>query len=211
MEPIQQLQRWQEQLQTAPSGAVGDLLVCDRLIKHGMQTLERIAALERDLAAAQAVLPCGHHNSLMLKSAETGEPLYCELCDCISRRNDAEKMEAEARAAWSYATTLAVSMHRQHYAEDSPNWQPLTDLVGLLTQIDNMYAGLRNDLEAAEVENKRLVGLPLATLMVERDELRSCLSRAIEMSEEAWSDLTYRERAMLKPTIDQWRKAVVGK
>lgn len=53
---------------------------------------------ERDLAAAQAVLPCGHHHSLMLESAETGEPLYCELCDCISRRNDAETMEAEARA-----------------------------------------------------------------------------------------------------------------
>lgn len=132
----------------------------------------RITELERDLAAAQAVLPCGHHNSLMLKSAETGEPLYCELCDCISRRNDAEKMEAEARAAWSYATTLAVSMHRQHYAEDSPNWQPWTDLVGLLTQIDNMYAGLRNDLEALKVENRRLVGAPLAALLEERYALQ---------------------------------------
>jgi len=59
---------------------------------------DRIAQLEADLAAAQAVLPCGHHNSLMLKSAETGEPLYCELCDCISRRNDAERMEQEAVA-----------------------------------------------------------------------------------------------------------------
>jgi len=59
---------------------------------------KRAEEAERDLAAAQAVLPCGHHNSLMLKSAETGEPLYCELCDCISRRNDAETMEAEARA-----------------------------------------------------------------------------------------------------------------
>lgn len=51
----------------------------------------------------------------------------------------------------------------------------------------------------------------ISDLIRERDELRSCLSRAIEMSDEAWSDLTYRERAMLKPTIDQWRKAVVGK
>lgn len=121
------------------------------------------------------------------------------------------ELERLLEDAQAYAHNLAVSIYGQHYADKSPNWRPLPDIIGLLTQIDNMYAGLRNDLEAAEVENKRLVGLPLATLMVERDELRSCLSRAIEMSEEAWSDLTYRERAMLKPTIDQWRKAVVGK
>ena len=33
-------------------------------------------------------LPCGHHHSLMLKSAETGEPLYCELCDLRTQYND---------------------------------------------------------------------------------------------------------------------------
>ena len=76
------------------------------------------------------------------------------------------------RESKNYATTLAVSMHKQHYVEAAPNGLPLPDLVGLLTQIDNMYAGVRNDLEAAEVENKRLVGLPLATLMAERDALR---------------------------------------
>lgn len=75
----------------------------------------------------------------------------------------------EARA---YAHNLAVSIYGQHYLDESPNWRPLPDLMGLLTQIDNMYAGLRNDLEALEFENKRLVGLPLATLMVERDALR---------------------------------------
>lgn len=78
------------------------------------------------------------------------------------------ELEADLAAAQSYATTLAVSMHRQHYAEAAPNWQPVPDLVGLLTQIDNMYAGLRNDFEAAEVENKRLVGANLSTL---REEL----------------------------------------
>lgn len=43
-------------------------------------------------------LPCGHHHSLMLKSAETGEPLHCELCDCISRRNDFETDLNETKA-----------------------------------------------------------------------------------------------------------------
>lgn len=43
-------------------------------------------------------LPCGHHHSLMLKSAETGEPSYCELCDCIGRRNDFETELNETKA-----------------------------------------------------------------------------------------------------------------
>ncbi len=42
-------------------------------------------------------LPCGHPGSLLLRSAETGEPLYCELCDAIAGRRDAETMEAELR------------------------------------------------------------------------------------------------------------------
>lgn len=38
---------------------------------------------------------CGHPSSLMLKSAETGDDLYCELCDAQSGRRDAEQREAE--------------------------------------------------------------------------------------------------------------------
>jgi len=43
-------------------------------------------------------LSCGHPASLMRKSAETGEDLFCELCDCRSARSDAEAMEAKYRA-----------------------------------------------------------------------------------------------------------------
>lgn len=48
-------------------------------------------------AAERERLPCGHHHSLMLHSAETGRTLYCELCDDKSGRHDAERMEAELR------------------------------------------------------------------------------------------------------------------
>ena len=78
-------------------------------------------------------------------------------------------LHAELFKAKEYATTLTVSMHRQHYAEAAPNWQPLNDVLGLLTQIDNMYAGLRNDFADLEVENKRLVGMNLAGVKAERD------------------------------------------
>lgn len=60
-----------------------------------------LALAQPSPAAQQATnsepLKCGHPQSLMLKSAETGEPLYCELCDALSRARDAEAMEAELR------------------------------------------------------------------------------------------------------------------
>ena len=68
-----------------------------------------------------------------------------------------------------------------------------SDIAAELAHRDERIAALERDLAAAQAENK---------------ELRFCLSRAIEMTDEAWSDLTYRERAMLKPTIDQWRAAI---
>jgi hypothetical protein len=43
-------------------------------------------------------LACGHPSSLLLRSAETGEALYCELCDDKSGRRDAEQCETELRA-----------------------------------------------------------------------------------------------------------------
>ncbi len=48
------------------------------------------------------------------------------------------------RAA-GYAERLAVALRAKHYP-DVPQWQPLSgDLLGLLTQIDNMTAGMKRD------------------------------------------------------------------
>jgi hypothetical protein len=59
---------------------------------------ELMAAIQQaQEAIASAESPCGHPASLMLRSAETDEPLYCELCDDKSGRRDAETMEAELR------------------------------------------------------------------------------------------------------------------
>jgi hypothetical protein len=63
---------------------------------------ERDALLERgwdepkaDLGRPESALPCGHPASLAINSAETGEFLYCELCDDKSARRDAEQRERE--------------------------------------------------------------------------------------------------------------------
>jgi hypothetical protein len=44
--------------------------------------------------------------------------------------------------AYGYAKRLAVAIWEQHYKATAPQWKPLDDLMGLLTQIDNMTAGL---------------------------------------------------------------------
>ena len=41
-----------------------------------------------------------------------------------------------------YAQRLATFLWEKHYKKDAPEWKPLPDLIGVLTQIDNMTAGL---------------------------------------------------------------------
>ena len=79
----------------------------------------------------------------------------------------ARELEAEFAKVKDYATTLATSMHRQHYTETAPNWQPLDDVLGLLTQIDNMYAGLRNDLAKVHSDHE--------AALAEADEARDAI------------------------------------
>lgn len=45
--------------------------------------------------SATPAQPCGHPASMLLTSAESGEPLYCEACDDKSARRDAEQREQE--------------------------------------------------------------------------------------------------------------------
>jgi hypothetical protein len=44
--------------------------------------------------------------------------------------------------AYGYASRLAVAIWEKHYKATAANWKPLPDLMGVLTQIDNMTAGL---------------------------------------------------------------------
>jgi hypothetical protein len=44
--------------------------------------------------------------------------------------------------AHGYATRLLVAVMEKYYPDRSPDWQPLSDLMGVLTQIDNLTTGL---------------------------------------------------------------------
>jgi len=52
-----------------------------------------------------------------------------------------EELEAQPDA-YGYASRLAVAIWEQHYKDVAPQWKPLDDLMGVLTQIDNMTSGL---------------------------------------------------------------------
>jgi hypothetical protein len=43
---------------------------------------------------------------------------------------------------YGYALRLAVAIWEQHYKDVAPQWKPFDDLMGVLTQIDNMTSGL---------------------------------------------------------------------
>ena len=64
------------------------------------------------------------------------------------------ELRAEIDEARSYASHLATTMAAHDGAIE--DWRPLPDLIGLLTQIDNMAAGRRIRAEAAEAERDRL-------------------------------------------------------
>ena len=51
-----------------------------------------------------------------------------------------------------YATRLAEALWEKHCKTEAPDWKPLPDLLGVLTQIDNMTTGLVRAAQAEERE-----------------------------------------------------------
>jgi len=63
------------------------------------------------------------------------------LAAALELREKLAKPEQE-NEAYSYAKRLAEFIWKEHYKEESPDWTPLSDVLGVLTQIDNMTCGL---------------------------------------------------------------------
>lgn len=70
-----------------------------------------------------------------------GCPFPSVYTTCNEAADEIERLQAENATAVSYATGLARGIQARHYREVTA-WKPLTDIVGLLTQIDNMTSGL---------------------------------------------------------------------
>jgi antitoxin component HigA of HigAB toxin-antitoxin module len=65
--------------------------------------------------------------------------------------------------AYGHAKRLAEAIWQKHYKATAPQWKPFDDLIGVLTQIDNMTAGLtaqpaqRKPLTDEQIESGRRV------------------------------------------------------
>lgn len=93
-----------------------------------------------------------------------------KILDEIGKANNAQVAPVYSGLAWSaaddlrqalaqpeqnsetygYAKRLAEAIWEKHYKKESPHWRPLHDVLGVLTQIDNMTCGL----EKAQPEQK---------------------------------------------------------
>jgi len=80
--------------------------------------------------------------------------------------NYTRAVEAEARIAelTDQLRALARALHAKHFAADAPNWKPLENAEGLLSQIDNMTTGLTS---------KSTAEARIAELTRERDDARA--------------------------------------
>lgn len=68
-------------------------------------------------------LSCGHPAELMQYSAETGAPLYCELCDDKSGRRDAERREMELQAELAaLRASAAEAVRKLQAAVEADGW-----------------------------------------------------------------------------------------
>lgn len=55
---------------------------------------------------------------------------------------DREDYPPDDDRAYRYAARLAIAFWEKHWKDEAPDWKPLPDLIGVLTQIDNMTAGM---------------------------------------------------------------------
>ena len=55
------------------------------------------------------------------------------------------------------AEQLARAMWRRSYRKASPYWKPLDDTVGVISQIDNMHAGVAQELEEVRMKYDQLI------------------------------------------------------
>ena len=85
----------------------------------------------------------------MRRAVPTGQITLYEWDKAMAALRAALAQQAEPDA-YGYASRVAVSIWQWNYKDTAPNWKPLDDLMGVLTQIDNMTSGLTRRAQQAE-------------------------------------------------------------
>ena len=116
---------------------------------------QRIAELESQLEKKQAILD-----------------------QCFEQRDTAEAQLAEAREE---AKALAVSLWIKHHRKDSPEFELCDSVAGIISQINNMVAGIIDKLEELEAQ--------LAHKEELRQEALGCLKNATSRADKLQAQL----------------------
>jgi hypothetical protein len=138
---------------------------------------------DRALIELKPCAYCGRDDDMTIGCSDHEEPIWYVQCGCTAGVCD-QASEANAIAAWNRrphpealgevedlrtaledlrieyghaqreALELATWLHKNFYSEVT-DWKPFTAASSLMTQIDNMVAGLRNRLVKAEASVRR--------------------------------------------------------
>lgn len=120
--------------------------------------------LESVLTAAPAPVDdvCKHCNGdgEYCLAGHSAHPANWHKCDvCLGTGKVPAPADSDNGAAMREASSLAMNIWKQHYKDVSPNFELCDSVVGILTQIDNMVAGLSEKIvergfELAQLKEK---------------------------------------------------------
>ena len=160
-------------------------------------------ALRAELAAlrAEKVSQCGHPSSLMLRSAETGKALYCELCDERKRRRDAESMEEHYKARAEKAEAERESAHAaQRHAE-----KELSQYMAWYAMAEHQHLHEQRRAEKAEAERDAgMVAVKAMHKLLDRDWaiVDRDITLKCESHDQAWNYL-HEMRDLVRAALPQ--------
>ena len=73
-------------------------------------------------------------------SFQTVEQMQAQIASLTAENGRLREALSDAHREALY---LAQSIWRSEYLRECPNWEPCDTVAGIITQIDNMYAGMR--------------------------------------------------------------------
>lgn len=115
-------------------------------------------ALEAKLAHVEQERDKVKGSYMRLLAAVNSGPSWSEALDrAEAAEQDRDRLAAEVELSKSEAAGLATWMWAHWYKAESPNWGLCDSVPGIISQIDNMVAGVRDKLAETASENERLV------------------------------------------------------
>jgi hypothetical protein len=117
--------------------------------------------------------------------------------------------------AYGYAKRLSEAIWKKHYQSTAPQWEPFDDLMGVLTQIDNMTSGLITPPAAPVIDKSTAIRIATAlgwtppNVATPLDETSSLAAptpeeRKRQSARSAWVGLTDEEISACDPSEECW-------